>query len=61
MGGCVGRKSTQFGSESSVNNETPPREGFAVAYCITVADVDRSARFYETGFGARIVATNTLR
>jgi catechol 2,3-dioxygenase-like lactoylglutathione lyase family enzyme len=55
MGGCVGRKTTQVGLESSVNYEMPPRDGFAVAHFITVADVDRSARFYETVFGARIV------
>jgi catechol 2,3-dioxygenase-like lactoylglutathione lyase family enzyme len=36
--------------------EMPPREGFTVAHFITVADVDRSARFYETVFGARILS-----
>ena len=34
--------------------EMPPRAGFTVAHFLTVADVDRSARFYETVFGARI-------
>jgi predicted enzyme related to lactoylglutathione lyase len=48
--------STQSGLESSVNYEMPPREGFAVAHFITVADVDRSLRFYETVFGARITS-----
>jgi catechol 2,3-dioxygenase-like lactoylglutathione lyase family enzyme len=37
------------------NYEMPPREGFTVAYFITVADVDRSADFYEKVFGGRIV------
>ena len=27
--------------------EMPPREGFTVAHFLTVADIDRSARFYE--------------
>jgi predicted enzyme related to lactoylglutathione lyase len=34
--------------------EMPPREGFTVAHFPTVADIDRSARFYETVFGGRI-------
>jgi predicted enzyme related to lactoylglutathione lyase len=33
----------------------PPREGFTVAHFLTVADVERSALFYETVFGGRIV------
>ena len=33
----------------------PPREGFTVAHFLTVADVDRSALFYETVFEGRIV------
>ena len=36
--------------------EMPPREGFSVAHFLTVADVDRSARFYETVFGGRILS-----
>ncbi len=36
--------------------EMPPREGFSVAYFLTVADIDRSARFYETVFGGRILS-----
>ena len=27
--------------------EMPPQEGFSVAHFLTVADVDRSARWYE--------------
>src|ERR1700679_1894860 len=34
--------------------EMPPLEGFTVAYFLTVADIDRSARFYERVFGGRI-------
>ncbi len=36
--------------------EIPPRDGFTVAHFLTVADVDRSVRFYETVFDGRIVA-----
>jgi catechol 2,3-dioxygenase-like lactoylglutathione lyase family enzyme len=36
--------------------EMPPREGFSVAYFLTVTDVDRSARFYEAVFGGVIVS-----
>src|ERR1700723_2904651 len=35
--------------------QMPPREGFTIAHFITVADVERSALFYETVFGGRIV------
>ncbi len=41
----------QIGQQSY---EMPPREGFTVAYFLTVADIDRSLRFYETVFGGRI-------
>src|SRR6516165_4458570 len=36
--------------------EMPPREGFTVAHFLTVADIDRSARFYERVFGGRILS-----
>ena len=36
--------------------EMPPRDGFTVAHFLTVADIDRSARFYERVFGARILS-----
>src|SRR3954465_1121032 len=39
------------------NYEMPPRDGFTVAYFLTVADINRSARFYETVFGGRILST----
>ena len=36
--------------------EMPPREGFTVTHFITVADIDRSADFYEKIFGGRILS-----
>jgi predicted enzyme related to lactoylglutathione lyase len=33
----------------------PPREGISIAHFLTVADVERSARYYEKVFGARIL------
>jgi putative intracellular protease/amidase/predicted enzyme related to lactoylglutathione lyase len=52
------------GSESSLesvqdkqrNYEMPPREGISIAHFLTVADIDRSVRFYETVFGGRILS-----
>jgi predicted enzyme related to lactoylglutathione lyase len=38
------------------NYEMPPLEGFTVAHFLTVADISRSARFYESVFGARILS-----
>jgi predicted enzyme related to lactoylglutathione lyase len=37
--------------------EMPPLDGFTVAHFLTVADIDRSARFYERVFGGRILST----
>jgi catechol 2,3-dioxygenase-like lactoylglutathione lyase family enzyme len=36
--------------------EMPPRDGFVVAHFLTVANIERSARFYETVFGGRILS-----
>ena len=36
--------------------EMPPREGITIAHFLTVTDIERSARFYETGFGGRILS-----
>ncbi len=36
--------------------EMPPRDGFSVAYFLTVADVERATRFYETVFGGRVLS-----
>jgi predicted enzyme related to lactoylglutathione lyase len=41
--------------------EMPPREGFTVAHFLTVADVERSARFYETIFGGRISSRGDIK
>jgi predicted enzyme related to lactoylglutathione lyase len=35
--------------------EIPPRDGFTIAHFLTVTDVERSARFYETVFGGKIM------
>ncbi len=36
--------------------EMPPREGISISYFLTVADIDRSLRYYEKVFGARILS-----
>jgi predicted enzyme related to lactoylglutathione lyase len=36
--------------------EMPPREGFTVTLFITVADIERSARYYEKVFGGRVLS-----
>jgi putative intracellular protease/amidase/catechol 2,3-dioxygenase-like lactoylglutathione lyase family enzyme len=38
------------------NYEMPPRDGISVAHFLTVADIERSARYYEKVFGARILS-----
>jgi predicted enzyme related to lactoylglutathione lyase len=38
------------------SHEMPPRDGFTVAHFLTVADIDRSARFYERVFGGRVLS-----
>jgi predicted enzyme related to lactoylglutathione lyase len=53
-----------YRKESSMNTvqveqksyEMPPREGMSIAYFLTVADIERSARYYEKVFGARILS-----
>jgi predicted enzyme related to lactoylglutathione lyase len=37
--------------------EMPPKEGISVAHFLTVADIERSARWYEKVFGGRILST----
>ena len=41
--------------------EMPPKGGFSVAHFLTVADIEKSARFYETVFGARILSRGDSR
>jgi len=36
--------------------QMPPLEGFSVAHFLTVADFERSARFYATVSGGRILS-----
>jgi len=36
--------------------EMPPREGMSIAHFLTVADIDRSASYYEKVFGASILS-----
>jgi predicted enzyme related to lactoylglutathione lyase len=36
--------------------EMPPREGISIAHFLTVGDIERSARYYEKVFGARILS-----
>jgi catechol 2,3-dioxygenase-like lactoylglutathione lyase family enzyme len=46
-------------SQVQVDQKTyqmPPKEGFTVAHFLTVADVERSLRFYETVFGGRVLS-----
>jgi hypothetical protein len=45
--------SVQIGQKSY---EIPPREGISIAQFLTVTDVERSARYYERAFGARILS-----
>ena len=41
------------------NYEMPPREGISIAQFLTVADIERSARYYENVFGARVLSLVT--
>jgi catechol 2,3-dioxygenase-like lactoylglutathione lyase family enzyme len=36
--------------------EMPPHEGISIAHFLTVANIERSARYYETVFDARILS-----
>ena len=44
------------GEQIQKSYEMPPHDGFTVTHFITVADIDRSARFYEKVFGGRILS-----
>ena len=41
--------------------QMPPSNGFVVAHFLTVADIERSARFYETVSGARVLSRGDAR
>ena len=41
--------------------EMPPPEGFTVTQFITVADIERSARYYEKAFGGRILSLGDVK
>jgi catechol 2,3-dioxygenase-like lactoylglutathione lyase family enzyme len=38
------------------NYEMPPKDGISIAHFLTVADIKRSADYYENVFGARILS-----
>jgi catechol 2,3-dioxygenase-like lactoylglutathione lyase family enzyme len=38
------------------NYQMPPVDGFSIAYFLTVADIERSVRFYEHVFGGRVLS-----
>jgi catechol 2,3-dioxygenase-like lactoylglutathione lyase family enzyme len=38
------------------NYQMPPLDGFTIAHFLTVSDIERSVRFYETVFGGRILS-----
>src|SRR6266436_4762649 len=60
-----GERRNTISEEASMNQvqveqksyQMPPQDGFTVAYFLTVADIERSARFYETVFGGRILSS----
>src|SRR5689334_15475316 len=57
--------SLDSGSEALMNElqaerksyHMPPQDGFTVAHFLTVADIERSAQFYETVFGGCILSS----
>jgi predicted enzyme related to lactoylglutathione lyase len=59
-----GKKTLFFEWEPSMNQvqvdqksyEMPPQDGITVAHFITVTDIERSLRFYETVFGSTILS-----
>ena len=63
------RRNTMSELESSMNQvqveqksyQMPPQDGFTVAHFLTVADIERSAQFYETIFGGRILSKGDSR
>jgi len=41
--------------------QMPPKDGFSIAHFLCVTDIERSLRFYETVFGARILSRGDSR
>ena len=41
--------------------QMPPQDGITVAHFLTVADIERSLRFYETVFGSRILSRGDIK
>jgi predicted enzyme related to lactoylglutathione lyase len=56
MNGSESDSSIQGVQIGQKSYEMPPRDGISIAHFLTVADVDRSARFYEKVFGGRILS-----
>ncbi len=56
------RRLSDLGSSSNAiqveqkSYEMPPRDGFTITLFITVADINRSADFYEKVFGGRVLS-----
>jgi predicted enzyme related to lactoylglutathione lyase len=51
-------------SEVKVEQQTfqmPPQEGISVAYFLTVANIERSMRFYEKVFGGRLLSLGDVK
>src|SRR5260370_7723692 len=54
---CIGKESSMSSVQIEQKSyEMPPREGISIAHFLTVADIERSARYYEKVFGARILS-----
>jgi Glyoxalase/Bleomycin resistance protein/Dioxygenase superfamily len=41
--------------------QMPPKDGITIAHFLTVADVERSLRFYEKVFGGRVLSRATAK
>jgi catechol 2,3-dioxygenase-like lactoylglutathione lyase family enzyme len=53
---CLSELETSMSLQTEQKSyEMPPREGFTITLFITVADIERSARYYEKVFGGRIL------
>jgi predicted enzyme related to lactoylglutathione lyase len=51
-------------SQVDVERQTyqmPPQEGFSVTHFLTVADIERSMRFYEKVFGGRVLSNGDAK